>query len=364
MSDDGIQRTPDMEIRHQLEQLLNDPRFVDRVPIDDFEQALNDFVNINQNNTSEQNQAFLVSILQNGGPNGPGGPSDTFDSQGSDSIVEDVGPTFEELFQETLAEALGPDPTATFQNIFSDIFTGDVLTPFERFVISNQEILERQFTTEARAFAEQGKPVPTFEDFLEGQKDDLESKFRFTEPGAMEALNKFIDGTGNFISTPFNQFVLRNFDRLFNDFIQIQDESERRDADTAAANKRFGLEEFGVEDPDSSQDFQAFLEAANEDLQTEFGFTFEGAKQSFQDLQRLGRGAGFAESPFERFLENDFSRLFGEFERSDPGIVGSFADFIGQNQDKLKTEFGLRSPRTRSIDRSIPTGSSPTRIQV
>ncbi len=361
MSDDGLTRTPDQELRHLLEGLLNDPRFIDRIPIDDLGEAVELLGGVGQGNTIDENQAILDSIL-NGDTLAPG---DTFDSEGPNLASEgDPGPTFEELFQETLAEAVGPDPTATFQNIFSDIFTGDVFTPFEQFVMSNQEVLQRQFTTEARALAEQGKPIPTFEDFLEGQKDDLETKFQFTDPGASLALNDFIKGTGKFISTPFNQFVLRNFNRLFDDFIQIQDEAERSDAAEAEANERFGLREFGVKDPQTTEDFGQFLEGQEEDLRTEFGFTFEGAQQSFRDLQRVREGAGIAESPFERFLEGNFPSLFSEFERSDPNIVGSFADFVGQNEDRFRTEFGLRSPRTRSIDRAIPTGKSPTRVQV
>ena len=172
---------------------------------------------------------------------------------------------------------------------------------------------------------------------------DLEERFKFTEPGALEGLDALLNLTGN-INTPFSQFVVRNFDRIFRDFTRTADKVERRGGNPL--------------------EFPEFIASIRPDLEQQFGFTREGARESFQDVQRLREGNRIAESPFERFIGRDFDRIFTEFQRSEPDQIGSFGEFLGANEQRLRTEFAAKSPFDRG---QIPQGGvgdkRPVRIQ-
>ncbi len=253
-------------------------------------------------------------------------------------------PSFEELFAEAFDEAVGPDPLATFQNIFSDILTGAVNTPLETFILSQfQDQLER-FTTEARAAAERGEELPVFEQFLLENRPSLEQRFQFTAPGAIEGLDALLNLTGN-IETPFSQFVISNFDRIFRDFTRTAGEAERAG---------------GI-----PLEFPEFVSSIRPNLEQQFQFTRAGAQENFRDVQRLRQGANIAESPFEKFIQRGdvFDRLFGEFQRSDPSVIGSFGEFVGSVEERERTTFAALSPFDRGQFSSVGLGKRPVRIQ-
>lgn len=170
-------------------------------------------------------------------------------------VGDSAGPTFEDLFQEQLLKLLGPDPGATFRNVFSDVFKSLVDTPFGSFIKSQYQELQDAFVTAVRGAAEQGRPTTTFESFLKYVRPSLEKRYQFTLPGAAE---------------------------------------------------------------------------------------------NFQGIRKLREAGGMAESPFERYIGNNFEDIFSQFQASaGTGTEGprTFGEFLGQNKDRLQTEFQLKDPR-------------------
>jgi hypothetical protein len=285
--------------------------------------------------TGLTNEQILQGILEGDFATAEEGP-------GASVAPAEETPTFEELFQEQLEQQLGPDPGATFRNVFRDVFGGVVTTSFEEFIQSQFTDLQDAYITQARINAERGQEIPTFEQYLAGERRRLGRAFQFTEAGALENLQNFIEqaeGQGvNLRGQRFTQFIQENFEQLFNRFQRISD-----------AQLRAGEE--------TSDTFSQFLMDISPDLRQQFEFTRGGATESLQGFfdQAALRGFDLESDPFAQFQARSFERLFDEFQRataSGETLTGAeapntFSEFLLRRAPRTQREFSLQSPRER-----------------
>lgn len=254
---------------------------------------------------------------------------------GSADVGPDIGGlaqpdnTFEDLFQEQLRAGLGPDPNATFRNVFGDIYSGYADTPLEQFILSQFDELQNAYITASRAAAEQGRPGTTFEAFLKFVRPNLEKKFGFTQEGAADTFNQILKLAGGGVETPYVQFVASRFGDLYNQFTKEADNAERSGGQL---------------------DFATFMKGQTNELKRQYQYTQPGALENFQATKALRESSGIAESPFERYIEDNFNEIYNQFrlqggESSNPATT--FGSYLGQNQDKFKREFAMVSPRSR-----------------